>query len=203
MLLILLACRPVRTTSSLPDSASARVTIGKTQQYIVHQQLSLVNEGDGKPDKQNLWVALIRDVPPYQHVLSKEISPNRYTLVTDEYGNQYAEFDFSNHPAGTTITVDIEYKVAVNELIYDLAPCEGELPNDFTQPELHIESANPQIRSLSDKLSRGKATVCDQVRAFYDYAGDNLIYTYNQNDWGAQATLGEMGSDCAPQSFWL
>jgi transglutaminase-like putative cysteine protease len=196
MLLILLACTPVRTTSSLPDSASARATVARTQQYIVRQQLSLVNEGEGKPDKQNLWVALIRDVSPYQHVLSKKISPNRYTLVTDEYGNQYAEFDFSNQPAGTTITVDIEYKVIVNELTYDLAPCQGELPNDFTQAELHIESANPQIRSLSDKLSRGKTTVCDQVRAFYDYAGDNLIYTYNQNDWGAQATMGEMGSDC-------
>jgi transglutaminase-like putative cysteine protease len=145
MLLSLLACTPVRTTSSLPDSASARATVARTQQYIVRQQLSLVNEGEGKPDKQNLWVALIRDVSPYQHLL---------------------------------------------------APCQGELPNDFTQAELHIESANPQIRSLSDKLSRGKTTVCDQVRAFYDYAGDNLIYTYNQNDWGAQATLGEMGSDC-------
>jgi transglutaminase-like putative cysteine protease len=196
MLLILLACTPVRNTSSLPDSVSARATVAGTQQYIVHQQLSLVNEGNGKPDKQNLWVALIRDLPPYQHVLSKKISPNRYTLVTDEYGNQYAEFDFSNHPAGTTITVDIEYKVAVNELVYNLSPCQGELPNDFIQPELHIESANPQIQSLSKELSKGKKTACDQVRAFYDYAGDNLIYTYNQNDWGAQATLGEMGSDC-------
>ena len=196
MLLILLACTPVKTTSSLNDSASAQATIAGTQQYIVHQQLSLVNEGAGKPDKQNLWVALIRDLPPYQHILSKKISPNRYTLVTDEYGNQYAEFDFSSHPAGTTITVDIEYKVAVNEIVYDLAPCEGELPDDFTQPELHIESANPQIQSRSKELSKGKKTACDQVRAFYDYAGDKLIYTYNQNDWGAQATLGEMGSDC-------
>jgi transglutaminase-like putative cysteine protease len=196
MLLILLACAPVRTTPPLPDSASARVNVAATQQYIVHQQLSLVNKGDGKPDKQNLWVALIRDVPPYQHVLSKKISPNRYVLVTDEYDNQYAEFDFSNHPAGTTITVDIEYKVTVNELVYNLSLCQGELPDEFTQPELHIESANPQIRTLSDQLSKGKQTACDQVRAFYDYAGDKLTYTYNQNDWGAQATLGKMGADC-------
>lgn len=196
LLSILLACAPAGTTSSPPDVATARATIAGTQQYVVHQQLSLVNEGNNKPDKQNLWVALIRDVPPYQRVLSKKISPNRYTLVTDEYGNQYAEFDFSNHPAGTTITVNIEYKVAVNELVYDLSPCSGELPNEFTQPELHIESANPQIQSLSKELSKGKKTACDQVRSFYDYAGDKLIYTYNQNDWGAQATLGEMGSDC-------
>ena len=196
ILLILLACSPAKTPSTLSNFASSQGKIVTTKQYIVHQQLSLVNEGDGKPEKQNLWVALIRDVPPYQKVLSKKISPDSYTLVTDEYGNQYAEFDFSDHPAGTTITVDIDYKVAVNELAYDLSPCEGDLPDEFTQPELHIESANPQIQSLSKELSRGKKTACDQVRAFYDYAGDKLIYTYNQNDWGAQATLGPMGADC-------
>jgi transglutaminase-like putative cysteine protease len=196
ILLILLACSPAKTPSTLSNLTSFQGKIITTKQYIVRQQLSLVNEGDGKPEKQNLWVALIRDVPPYQKVLSKKISPDSYTLVTDEYGNQYAEFDFSDHPAGTTITVDIDYKVAVNELAYDLSPCEGDLPDEFTQPELHIESANPQIQSLSKELSRGKKTACDQVRAFYDYAGDNLIYTYNQNDWGAQATLGPMGADC-------
>ena len=40
-----------------------------------------------------------------------EISPKEYTLVVDEYGNQYAEFDFSKQPAGTTQTVNIDYRV--------------------------------------------------------------------------------------------
>ncbi len=193
---MLAACVPSKAVSPLSNTSPSGVKVAASQRYIVHQHLSLTNEGDRSPDKQNLWVALIRDVPPYQKVISRHVSPNKFTLVTDEYGNQYVEFDFSNHPAGTTITVEIDYEVAVNELVYDLSACEGDLPIEFTQPELHIESANPQIRSLSDKLSRGKATACDQVRAFYDYAGDELIYTYNQNDWGAQATMGEMGSDC-------
>jgi transglutaminase-like putative cysteine protease len=34
------------------------------------------------------------------------------------------------------------------------------------------------------------------VRAFYDYAGDSLLYTYNRRSWGAQATFGLMGADC-------
>ena len=53
----------------------------------------MVNSGDGKPEQQNLWVALIRDFAPYQEVLSVKISPSNYQLLTDEYGNQYAEFD--------------------------------------------------------------------------------------------------------------
>jgi transglutaminase-like putative cysteine protease len=164
--------------------------------YSVHQHLSFANEGDAKPAKQNLWVALIRDLPPYQKVISRTISPDQYSLSTDEYGNQYAEFDFSDHPPGATINFDIEYKVEVNELTYNLGACEGELIEEFTLAELHIESANPQVIALAEELSKGKKTVCEQVRAFYDYAGDELIYTYNRDAWGAQATFGLMGADC-------
>jgi transglutaminase-like putative cysteine protease len=194
--IFLLACVPVKSTAPVSGLASSRSKVIATREYTVQQRLSLVNEGDGRPEKQNLWLALIRDVPPYQKILSQKISPDSYELVTDEYGNRYAEFDFSNHPAGTTISVEIDTRVAVNELAYDLSACEGVLPVEFTQPELHIESANPQILTLATDLSRGKESACEQVRAFYDYAGDELVYTYNRNDWGAQATLGEMGADC-------
>jgi transglutaminase-like putative cysteine protease len=162
----------------------------------VHQQLTLVNEGPGQPEKQNIWVALIRDFSPYQEVRSMEISPGDYTLVIDEYGNHYAEFDFSGQPSGTTQTVKIDYRVAVNELAYDLSVCKGELLDDFIQPELHIESANPQIVALAGELSQGKSNVCQKVRAVYDYIGNHLVYTFNGANWGAQAALGPMGSDC-------
>ncbi len=125
-----------------------------------------------------------------------KIFPSNYQLVSDEYGNQYAEFDFSGQPAGSTYTVTVDYQVVVNELSYGLSTCQGELLSDFTQPELHIESANPQIVSLANELSMNKATACQKVRAFYDYIGDNLVYTANGENWGAQAALGPMGADC-------
>ena len=169
------------------------VTILETRQYTIRQRVALANEGPGQPEKQNIWVALIRDFPPYQKVFSMEISPKEYTLVVDEYGNQYAEFDFSKQPAGTTQTVKIDYRVEVNELAYDLSVCQGELPDDFIQPELHIESANPQIVALAKELSRGKGTVCQQVRAFYDYIGDKLVYTYNGRELGSASGPGIHG----------
>jgi transglutaminase-like putative cysteine protease len=192
-----LGCQP-RADSLIPawTTPSPHVTVLGQREYVVHQQLTLVNEGPGSPEKQNIWVALIRDFPPYQEMLSMEISPGDYTLVIDEYGNHYAEFDFSGQPAGTTKTVKIDYQVTVNELAYDLSVCKGELLDEFIQPELHIESANPQIVALAGELSRGKSTVCQQVRAFYDYIGNNLVYTYNGENWGAQAALGPMGADC-------
>ena len=179
------------------------MTILGQREYAVHQQLALVNEGSGQPEKQNIWIALIRDFPPYQDVPSMEISPKNYELVVDEYGNHYAEFDFSNQPAGTTQTVKIDYQVVVNELAYDLSVCQGELLDDFIQPELHIESANPQIMALASELSQGKGTVCQQVRAFYDYIGNKLVYTSNGKNWGAQAALGPMGADCTEYTSLL
>ena len=185
------------TTSSHP------VTILGQREYLVHQQLTLVNEGLGQPEKQNLWVALIRDFPPYQQVNSIEVSPKIYKIVVDEYGNHYAQFDFSGQAADTTQTVMINYQVTVNELAYDLSGCLGELPDAFNQPELHIESANPQIITLALRLSQGKGTVCQRVRAFYDYIGNTLVYTYNGANWGAQAALGPMGADCTEYSDLL
>ncbi len=187
--------------TSLP--AGSQVKVLNRREYVVHQKLTLVNAGPGQPEKQNIWVALIRDFPPYQTVLSMKISPLHYALVVDEYENHYAEFDFSKQPAGTTQTVTIDYRVSVNELAYDLSECQGELPNNFTQPELHIESANPQIITLAKQLAQDKSSVCQQVRSFYDFTGDQLVYTPNQKNWGAQAALGPMGADCTEYASLL
>ena len=192
-----LGCQPRQDGTALPASTtSPAMTIQGQREYIVHQQVALVNEGSGKPEKQNIWVALIRSFPPYQEVQSMSISPNHYDTVVDEYGNQYAEFDFSGQPPGTTRIVSIDYRLAVNELSYYLSTCQGELPDEFTGPELHIESINPQITALASRLAQAGDTACQQVRAFYDYIGSELTYTFNGQNWGAQAALGPMGADC-------
>ncbi len=200
----LLGCQP-RVDGLIPPAATpgAHVSVVDQREYVVHQQLTLTNAGPGQPEKQNIWVALIRTIPPYQDVPSIDISPDNYALVVDEYGNQYAEFDFSGQPAGITQTVNIDYHVVVNELAYDLSVCQGELPDEFNQPELHIESDNPQIKALSNQLSQGNGSVCQKVRAFYDYIGNELTYTSNGENWGAQAALGPMGADCTEYSSLL
>ena len=175
-------------------SPKVAIETTSTRKYRVEQTISLLNYGEGTPEKQNLWVALIRSIAPYQEVHTREISPSNYTLLTDEYGNEYAEFDFSAHPPGTKFTIEITYEVSVNEVIYDLGDCSGESIGGYTQSELHIESNNPQIMTLADALAQN--TACDSTRAFYDYVGDTLTYHYNRNSWGAQAALGTMGTDC-------
>lgn len=181
------------------EIAATPVPIDLTQDTILYQvvqHLAVVNEGTGRPSKQNVWVALIHDVEPYQDVLAMDISPGDYTITVDEYGNQYAEFDLAEMPPGATVDIRISYRVAVHRVAADLSSCTGELPDVFTDPELHVESANPQIVELAQQLSQDRQTACQQVEAFYQHVADNLVYTYNGRDWGAQAALGEMGADC-------
>jgi transglutaminase-like putative cysteine protease len=200
LLLVLAACTALGGGSNSAMNSPSNAPGGSSQSYTVYQRVTLANEGEAPPDRQNLWIALIRDVAPYQVVTSRAISPRNYQIVTDEFDNLYAEFDLSDHPAGTKITVTIEYLVTVFELVIEPESCIGSMPDEFTHPELHIESANPQIVSLSKKLSRGRETTCDNVRAFYDYVGTELVYTFNNNDWGAQAAMGYMGADCTEYS---
>jgi transglutaminase-like putative cysteine protease len=184
------------STLSPPGEDHPAPVILQSSEYEVAETLTLVNEGTGQPSKQNVWMALIRDLPPYQTVRSMEIIPHDYELTTDEYGNRYAEFDLSKMPPGAVVRIRLEYRITVYELVYDLAGCMGDMPDEFTQAELHVESNNRQIIELSQELSEGRNTVCEQVRAFYDYVGNHLVYSYNGADWGAQASLGEMGADC-------
>jgi transglutaminase-like putative cysteine protease len=195
----------LRADSLIPSATPTGdlMTPENQREYNVHQRLALVSEGAGRPEKQNIWVALIRSFPPYQDVASMKISPRDYELIIDEYGNHYAEFDFSGQEAGEIKTIEIDYRVVVNDVVYDLSECQGELLDDFIQPEMHIESANPQIVALASELSRDQETVCQQVRAFYDYVSEQLVYTPNGANWGAQAALGSMGSDCTEYTALL
>lgn len=191
------------TALPLPHAPVPTALAAASQEVVVVQRLVLRNNGPGRPARQNLWVALIKDDAPYQQVLTRRIAPADYQIVYDEYGNQYAEFDFSEMPAGSKITIELRYELLLQAQRLDLVECRGPLPSIETQAELHIESRNPQIKALAQELAAEQATVCAKVRAFYDYIGDTLIYAYNGRSWGAQAALGEMGADCTEFSSLL
>jgi transglutaminase-like putative cysteine protease len=201
LLLLISGCRVAGKDNNIAATLSPKHS--SSQVYLVSQHLSLVNIGQQKPEKHNLWVALIGDQAPYQEVLTRDIHPDSYTVVIDEYGNHYAEFDLKDLDPQTNVQITIEYEVKVQGQAYDLGDCQGDLPDEYTQPELHIESNNPQIVSLAAEIAGPNLSPCEQIRRFYDYLDDNLIYTYNGQDWGAQAALGEMGADCTEYSSLL
>lgn len=178
------------------EPLSDAVIIEESIRYRLKQRMTVTNYGPDQPSKHNLWLALIRSISPYQQVEAIAISPAIYELVTDEYGNVYAEFAFHEIPVENSVQIEVDYEIILNRVDVDLNTCAGDIPDEFTQPELHIESNNPQIRRLAQQIPLPRGDICQQVRAYYDYVGDNLLYTFNGGDWGAQAALGDFGADC-------
>ncbi len=201
LLIILPGCQIAQGFSgaNVPSTPST----SNTTTYDISQTITLTNDGPEQAEKHNLWVALISDQSPYQSVLSRDIQPSNYVITADEYGNHYAEFDLKDLKPGESAHISINYKVVVYDLAYDLSECEGDLPAEFTKPELHIESNNPQIVALAQELAAPEQSVCEKARSFYDYVSSSLTYSYNGKDWGAQAALGEMGADCTEYSSLL
>jgi transglutaminase-like putative cysteine protease len=190
---ILAACGPGDT--AVPPLYNPKV-VGRAE-YGIEQTISLLNEKPGKATDVRLRVALVRDIEPYQDVVTTEITPHDFETITDDYGNQYAEFTFADVAPGGNATVKLRYEVVVNALEFDLTECEGLLPDMFVDPEQYIESADGRIVALAAELAEDQSTACDKARTYYDYIGDNLSYAgYQPDDNGALATLEDLAGDC-------
>lgn len=72
--------------------------IQETVEYDMVQTVILRNSG---PEEVRIEfkLAMIQDLSPYQRVISMSVSQN-YQTIYDEYGNKYADFEFSNIDVG-------------------------------------------------------------------------------------------------------
>ena len=172
--------------------------------YDIEHEVTLKNEGPGVASRVKLRIALITTREPYQTVVSTEIKPDSYKTTEDEYGNTFAEFEFSDMGAGEEIPVKITYHVAVSQLRYHLGRGEGPVPARFLEPEQWIESDAEEIVALAEQLTKDKLSPGEKARAIYDWIGDNISYTgYCGEDRGALFALRNGGGDCTEFSYLL
>jgi transglutaminase-like putative cysteine protease len=195
------------TLEEITVTATAEVqpgyTITSTRTYDLAFEVRLFNNGSGSADRISLVVAMVSDRPPFQAVLSSQVS-HPYTLETDEFDNQYARVVLTDFPSGAADTVRFEYRVEVNALRYDLGTCSGGMAQTDIYPETYIESDAAEILQRSQDLSLGKATPCEQLRAFYEFIGDNMTYNgYNPGEVGALQALNNLEGDCTEFSDLL
>ena len=166
--------------------------------YRVVETITLTNAGPGVADRLTLWAAKIRSLAPYQEVLHSQAQPSDFELVEDEYGNQYARFEFHGVNAGDSVEAILSYRVRVWQLAYDLSLCkQGQALDDFLESESHVEVDDPSIQTLADHLSARRKNQCQTLRALYDYVGDNITYSsYEAGDRGAVWALEQGAGDC-------
>jgi len=168
----------------------------ETRVYDAIQTVTMRNNGPGSV-RVVFNLALVQDVPPYQQVLTSDISPAGYQTQGDEHGNKYAVFEIAELEAGSAQVFTNSVRVAVNAVRYGLEGCGGDMPAEYTAPEQFIDSDAPQVVELAAKLGDGKATVCNKARSYYEYIGDTLTYAgYVPDEMGALATINAGSGDC-------
>jgi transglutaminase-like putative cysteine protease len=166
--------------------------------YDVRNTLTITNNGPGVVSRLEITLATIRDYPPYQEVISYEASPvETLDRIVDDFGNEYAYYEFFNIAPGDSRTVDLRYRVVVNELHFDWIECQGEVINEFLNYETYLNTNSSEIQGIVDSIADAYADSCVNSRIFYDYVIDNLDYVaYNPDDVGATGALRDGGGDC-------
>ncbi|MFA6027575.1 MAG: transglutaminase domain-containing protein [Patescibacteria group bacterium] len=179
----------------------------ETKKYDLVETLTFANYGLNDAKNVEVWVALAPTINNYQQVLSREISPSGYELVSDENGNQFAKFTFNYMKAidGQYVPEEIHeikiiYQVKLASYVDYIDQCTGEKPNTFLDPEVYIESDDLEIMELARDLSEGASTDCEKAEIYYNYVADNMNYEKNITYGGAlNAMYTELG-DCTDYS---
>jgi transglutaminase-like putative cysteine protease len=183
--------------TATPPRRLTEPTVLSHADYEVTHRVTLTNAGPGVADRLTLWVARVRSLGPYQEVLEAQVMPVGSEVVEDEYGNQYARFQWHDVAPGGSVEVNLTYQIRVYELAYDLSLCEGETLEEFLDAEANVEVDDPSIRALAQELSQGQANPCQTLRTLYDYVGDNISYSsYEAGDRGAVWALDRGSGDC-------
>jgi len=167
------------------------------QIYAVSETVVLENQGPGDATDIEMYLALPRTITPLQARLSMIIDPPGYTVIVDEYLNEFAYITIPAIKAGETVEITASYRMAVNGIKVHTGDCTGELPQDDTGAEPYLEVNAPQMMQLSRELAEGKPDACAVSRSIYDYVRLNMQYdVFNPGSIGALQTLQTMTGDC-------
>jgi transglutaminase-like putative cysteine protease len=190
---------PTLSPSLTPSAGPARVQPqAPAARYDVVETIHITNQGPQKVTRLILYVVLVNTIPPFQKVLSTNLSPKEQSIQTDPDGNRLAVFEFKDLPAGSQTVVTLQYQVEVTPLRTLFGNCQGIIPPDLKmRSEKYLEVDASLIRETSAGLVKGKTTVCEKARAIYDFVADTMTYSgYNPLDVGALKALTEKKGDC-------
>jgi transglutaminase-like putative cysteine protease len=191
---------PTTTTVITPTTSIPPVTtipVSGQRNYDTKHTITLTNDGSGTVTTLNIRVALVTALTPGQNEKTLSITPNNYTLSTDDMGNNIATFSFTNIGVGGQVTIEIDDSLTVSAVSYDLTAGTAGAETSFLSPEPYMESDNTQIQSLAAQITQDKTSPADKARAIYDWIGDHIKYAgYIPDIKGAVYALENTSGDC-------
>ncbi len=169
----------------------------QSQIYNITENINLQNTGLEDSYMQTVYIAKFHDLAPYQDVLEETISPTNYELLKDENNNEYLKYTFYNLSPNSSRTFDLQYKIKLNNVNYDLKDCQGESINQFLLPEKSVESNSPEIINLAQNITKNSKNQCQASKDIYNWIGNNISYPgYIPDAKGAFWALQNKQGDC-------
>ncbi|MDD3888108.1 MAG: transglutaminase-like domain-containing protein [Patescibacteria group bacterium] len=179
------------------NTAQIEPTKTQSQIYNISENISIKNIGQENSYMQTAYIAKFHDFAPYQDVLEETISPTNYEIIKDENSNEYLKYTFYNLLPNESRTFNLQYKIKLNKISYDLQNCQGKSINQFLSSEKSIESDNQEIINLSQNITRNAQNECQASKEIYDWIGNNINYPgYIPDAKGAFWALQNRQGDC-------
>lgn len=127
-----------------------------------------------------------------QNILIKSISPQPSSIERDQEGNLIAIFDT---PANKDSKIIVEGFIEISKKQFDkgekikdlnLADYKAQVGNmgAYTQPEEFIESQDPFVKEIADKLYSKSSSILELVRNNYNYVVKEFDYSYSKLSQG-------------------
>ncbi len=149
---------------------------GETQYYDVKLKYHLQNPESQKVQTQ---IALPPDVPDYQEVIIREMSPHPKQVELDEDGNYLATYHL-NANERIDVTVMAHIKVHPNreprksEAGLDSIPTA--IKQNYTKAQAYWPVDDDQISQLANTITSAEASVYAKAKLVYDYVTSTLTY---------------------------
>lgn len=127
-----------------------------------------------------------------QNILINSITPKPTSIERDIEGNLIAIFDT---PANKDSQIIIEGLIEISKQQFDksekvkdinLADYKSQIGNlgAYTQPEQYIESTDPIVKGIADKLYSKSSSIMELVRNNYNYVVNEFDYSYSKLSQG-------------------
>ena len=160
-------------------------------------KISFKNEsGDTDVSRLEVRVPVIKTNPLYQEVVKSSTNIPYKKIDTDNLGNDFYIFEFTDFPANGSLDIVMKYQMVLKSTYSHVKDRTGNSVPGLVKPEPLIESNNPFIINLARRITTGDKTDYGKMTSIYRYILTRIEYQYQDEMVGALKALSSGRGDC-------
>ena len=176
--------------------------------YEVEYTVLIRNDGPSTITQIDLWIPVVQEQRPYQHVESWNSDPNPLEITEDKHGNKIAHIQLKEKiTPGKTATIRVKCRVEIYAFsckpvtsTFEKYDKESELYKTYTTPEKYVESDNSKIKEKAAEIAGDIDDPYRAAKKIYEFVISHMSYVRLDRCRGALYALQEKRGDCTEYS---